>query len=259
MKAIILAGGYGVRLLPLTKHIPKPLLPVAGKPVIDYIIEQLNQIKEIDSIIVSTNNYYENNFKYWLRGMPEFNKEIKIVSDCSTTEKGKMGAIATIQYVIQTENLNNEELLVVAGDNIFEFSLDEFIQHFRRYNAPVIALCNLTNLDSNELKHYGLGIIDEHQKVIGFQEKPQEPKSSFVATGCYIYPGDIQIYLKKYLEDKNNPDAPGYFIEWLHKRVDIYAFISSKTWYDIGSLESYDQVNEYFKNKISKNLDGSSR
>lgn len=251
MKAIILAGGYAVRLLPLTKHIPKPLLPVAGKPVIDYIIEQINKVKEIDKIIVSTNQYYENNFRYWLRCIPENSKAIKLVCESSNSEKGKLGSIAALQYVIQAENLNSEDLLVVSGDNIFEFDLDEFVGYFSRYKNTVIALCNLSNKNTDELKQYGLGIIDENQKLTGFQEKPQEPKSSNVATGCYVYPRGIQRFLQEYLQEKNNPDAPGYFIQWLYKRVDIHAFVFNQTWYDIGSIESYDQVNDYFKNKLS--------
>ncbi len=253
MKAIILAGGYATRLMPLTKHIPKPLLPVAGKPVIDYIIEQLNQVAEIDGIIVTTNNFYESNFKYWLQCHPQNPKNIKIVSDNTKTEKEKLGAVATLQFIIQSQGLDDQELLVVAGDNIFEFSLNDFVNYYKKCNQPVIALCDLANKDKNELKRYGLAVIDDQQKVISFQEKPQEPQSSCVATGCYIYPGYIQNYLKAYLADKNNPDAPGYFVEWLHKRVDVYGFVPAKTWYDIGSMESYDQVNDYFKNKLLPN------
>lgn len=253
MKAIILAGGYATRLMPLTKHIPKPLLPVAGKPVIDYTIEKLNQVAEIDGIIVTTNKVYESNFKYWLQCHPQNPKNIKIVSDNTKTEKEKLGAVATLQFIIQSQELDDQELLVIAGDNIFEFSLNEFVNYYRKYNQPVIAVCDLANKDKNELKRYGLAIMDDQQKVIGFQEKPQNPQSSRVATGCYIYPRDIQKYLTAYLADKNNPDAPGYFVEWLHKRVDVYGFVPAKTWYDIGSMESYDQVNDYFKNKLLPN------
>ena len=247
MKAIILAGGYAVRLLPLTKHIPKPLLPVAGKPVIDYIVDQLIKIQEIDKIIVSTNEYYESNFRYWLRAFPESSRLIKLVCERTRTEKRKLGAIAALQNVIQQEGFVDEDLLVVAGDNLFEFSLYEFIKYYNKRKKPVIAFSNRANIEADELRKYGLGILDEQQKLIGFQEKPREPKSSFVATGCYIYPADIQHYLGEYLEEHNNPDAPGYFVEWLHKKTDVYAFVSGETWYDIGSIESYDQVNEYFK------------
>jgi glucose-1-phosphate thymidylyltransferase len=251
MKAIILAGGYAIRLLPLTKHIPKPLLPVAGKPVIDYLIDQISQIKEVDTIIVSTNKYYENNFRYWLRYIPAHSKEIKVVIEYTTSEKEKLGAIAALQYIIQTEELNNEELLVVAGDNIFEFSLSELVNYYKNYNKPVIAMSDFSQKDRSELSRYGLGILDEQHKLIGFQEKPREPRSTFVATGCYIYPPHISNLLMEYVKEHNSPDAPGYFIEWLYKRIDVYAFISDKLWYDIGSMESYDQVNTSYEEKLT--------
>ncbi len=252
MKAIILAGGYAIRLLPLTKHIPKPLLPVAGKPVIDYILDQLNQIAEVDEIIVSTNQCYEANFRYWLRGLTSSTKKIKVVTEQSIKESEKLGAIAAIQYVINTEKLDQDDLLVVAGDNIFEFSLNELVNCFKATRKPVLAFYDFTDKIDTDLSCYGLGIVDQNLKVVGFQEKPQKPQSSYVATGCYLYPRGIQPLLQEYLQDKNHPDAPGYFIEWLYKRVDVYGFVSAKTWYDIGSIASYDQVNEYYKNKNSQ-------
>jgi glucose-1-phosphate thymidylyltransferase len=208
MKAIILAGGFAVRLLPLTKHIPKPLLPVAGKPVIDYIIEQINKINEVDAIFVLTNQYYKNNFRYWLRSIPDNSKVIKLVCERSNEEKGKLGSIAALYYIIQAEGLIDEELLVVSGDNIFEFSLDEFVDYYKGYKNTVIALCDLSNKNSNELKQYGLGIIDKNQKIIGFQEKPQEPRSSYVSTGCYVYPRGIQHFLQEYLQEKTTRMPP---------------------------------------------------
>jgi glucose-1-phosphate thymidylyltransferase len=251
MKAIILAGGFAVRLLPITKHIPKPLLPVAGKPVIDYIIDQLDRIDEIDQIIISTNQYYENNFKHWLQGRTQHPKEVKLICEPATSEKQKLGAIAALRYVIQTTQVADQELIVIAGDNIFEFELAEFINFYKKYRQPVIALCDLRSRGLNELKKFGLGIVDNHQRLIGFQEKPPEPQSTCVATGCYVYPPAIINYLQEYLEDKNNPDAPGYFIEWLHRKIAVYAFISDKSWYDIGSIESYDQVNQFYREKFN--------
>jgi glucose-1-phosphate thymidylyltransferase len=248
MKSIILAGGYAMRLLPLTKHVPKPLLPVAGKPVIDYLLDQLNRIAEIDRIIISTNQYYQKNFQYWLQNRPPEPKEIRVVTEHTQSEREKLGAVAALQYIIQSEKLENDELLVVAGDNIFEFSLQQFIDYFKSHMKPVLAFCDFCHKSPDELKQFGLGILDNQNKLIGFQEKPEKPGSSYVATGCYIYPAGIQVFINEYLKGRNNPDAPGYFIEWLYRQTDVYGFVSDKTWYDIGSLESYDQVNAYYRN-----------
>lgn len=250
MKAVILAGGYAVRLWPLTKYIPKPLLPVAGKPVIDYMLEQITQIEEIDKVIISTNARFENNFKYWLRGLPSRTKDIlEIVIEPSCTQEEKLGAVAAIDYVINMKKLY-DDLLVLAGDNLFEFQADRLIAYYKKISKPVIAFYNMVNMDHNSPCKYGLGILDQNNKVISFQEKPPRPFSSFVATGFYLYPPSVIGLIQHYLEDKNNRDAPGYFIEWLYKRTDIYGFVFDNAWYDIGSIESYNQVNERFLKKL---------
>lgn len=251
MKAIILAGGYATRLWPLTKHIPKALLPVAGKPVIDFMIEQITQVREVDEIIVSTNASFENSFRYWLRGVPQQVKSIlKIVIERTRREEEKLGAIAAIGYVIEKEGLTDDDLLILAGDNLFEFRLVTLVDFYEKYRKPVVAFCNLESVDDKVKGNYGVGVLDKNNRVVGFQEKPPEPRSALVATGCYLYPAFIVKLIQDYLKDKNNPDAPGYFMEWLHRRTDIYGFVFDEAWYDIGSLESYDQVNEHYKDKV---------
>jgi glucose-1-phosphate thymidylyltransferase len=248
MKAIILAGGYAVRLLPLTRHIPKPLLPVAGKPVIDYIVDQLVDIPDIDKIIVSTNTWYAENFRYWQQHLSPGDKEIAVVSEPTHSEQEKFGAIAALNFIIQNQKLADEELLIIAGDNIFEFRLKDFILFYRKYLKPAIALCDLSQ-GNFDLKQYGLASLDGQSRLIDFQEKPASPRSSLAATGCYIYPRGLLANLRRYLADQHSPDAPGYFVEWLHKQINVYGFVFHETWYDIGSLESYDLVNAYFKQK----------
>lgn len=82
MKALILAGGYATRLMPVTKHIPKPLLPVNGKPIINHIIEEVDKLDSVDEIIISTNKKFENHFNFWKRGI-KTNKPLDIVVELS--------------------------------------------------------------------------------------------------------------------------------------------------------------------------------
>ena len=188
MKAIILAGGYALRLLPLTKHIPKPLLPVAGKPIIDYLLEQLARITEVDEIIVSTNARFKNHFQYWLRGVPEPIKYIlKLVIEPTSEADEKLGAIAALQYVIDREYFADEDILVLAGDNLFEFQLLDFVSFYKRHARPILAFRNMVDSDKSILKNFGLGILNADSKVIGFQEKSSQPASTLIATGCYLY------------------------------------------------------------------------
>jgi glucose-1-phosphate thymidylyltransferase len=251
MKAVILAGGYATRLWPLTKHIPKALLPIAGKPIIDFILEQMTQIAEIDRIIVSTNASFENHFRYWLRGISQqMRSTIKIVVEPTRREEEKLGAIGAIGYLIEQRNLVNDDLLIIAGDNLFEFRLVDLVDFYKQHNKkPVVAFCDLKSEDRVRGK-YGVGLLDKDGKVIDFQEKSPRPKSTLASTGCYLYPVLVVDFMQNYLKDKNNPDAPGYFVDWLCHKTDVYAFIFDEAWYDIGSFEVYDQVNEDYKDRV---------
>lgn len=252
MKAIILAGGFATRLMPLTKHIPKALLPVDGKPIIDFLVEKMPEVEEIDKIIVSTNAKFENHFRYWQRGISRaLNQNIKVVVEPTKKEEEKLGAVGALNYVIQEENLEDDSLLIVAGDNLFEFRLADFADFYRKHEEqPVAAFCDLKSKDKVREK-YGVGILDENNKVIDFQEKSSDPQSTLASAGCYLYPPNIAELIKEYLEDpKQNRDAPGYFADWLRQKADMYGYVFEKAWYDIGSFESYDQVNEDYKGKV---------
>lgn len=254
MKAIILAGGYAKRLWPLTKHIPKALLPIVGKPIIDFIIEKIFEVNknEIDGIIVSTNLCFQNHFVYWRRCFSQRTKiNLKIVTEPTTTEEGKFGAIGALAYLVKEEKLASDDLLVIAGDNLFEFSLVDLVDFFKHRKQPVTAFRDLDTYDNVRGK-YGVGILDENKKVTDFQEKPKEPLSTLASTGCYIFPSFSVRKINDYLEQGNNPDATGYFLNWLCKQtgVDLYGFVFKEQWCDIGSFESYDLINQDYKGKV---------
>ncbi|MCL0076367.1 sugar phosphate nucleotidyltransferase, partial [Dehalococcoidia bacterium] len=218
--------------------------------IIDFTIEEMIKVREIESIVISTNLAFENHFRYWLRGLPQEAKSlIKIVVEPSIREEDKLGAIGTIGYAIEQEDLAGNDLLIVAGDNLFEFRLADFVAFYKVHGRPLVAFCDLKDVDKVKGK-YGVGILDESNKLLGFQEKPVAPKSTLASTGCYLYPAYVIEYIQDYLKEKNDPDAPGHFIEWLHRQTDVYGFVFDGAWYDIGSFESYDQANENFKGRV---------
>jgi glucose-1-phosphate thymidylyltransferase len=250
MKAVVLAGGYAKRLYPLTKYIPKPLLPIDGLPILDSIVDQISQVNEINEIIISTNTFFKNHFQYWLQGAPfKFQKKFCLVVEPTVAEENKLGAIKALQYLLDSKEFDHEDLLVIAGDNYFDFNISDFISFYHNHMTPVVAFYDIEDKDKIKGK-YGIGILDSNNKIIDFQEKPLAPQSSLVSTACYIYPEHTSQYIQEYAIGGNDMDAPGQFIKWLCKKTDVYGYIVKGMWYDIGSLETYEYACENFKSKI---------
>jgi len=243
MKVLILAAGYGIRLYPITKDISKVLLPVKGKPVIEYIVEKLEYIN-VNGIYVVTNDRFFSHLEEWVNGVKRSNSKIsnfiEVINDCTISENDKLGAIGDVDYVIKNKKIQ-EDLLIIAGDNLFEFGLNEFISFSQRNSKyPTIGI---TSLDSKKLaSQYGIVKIDENNHVKEFEEKPINPKSNLVAIGIYYFSLESLYLISEYLEEKNNPDAMGYLITWFCKNYEVYSYSFLGQWYDIGSLERYRQV-----------------
>src|SRR5512136_2897155 len=120
MKVIILAAGYATRLYPLTLAQPKPLLPVAGKPMVEYVLDNLAPIGGFDRIYVVTNAKFSRHFQEWADHYraTKAKLDFTIVNDGSTDDSNKLGAIGDVAFVLQSHHLD-EDLIVVAGDNLF--------------------------------------------------------------------------------------------------------------------------------------------
>jgi len=238
MKALILAAGYATRLYPLTKDRPKPLLPIAGKPILEYIMEKLEKTEGIDTIYLVTNQKFVPDFKDWLTKF-QTKKRVMILNDGSTCDGNKLGAIGDIKFVLEKEKFD-EDLLIIAGDNLFELDLSRFIQFFEEQKAPCIALYNIG--DRERAKRYGVVAIDKNQRIIGFKEKPSHPTSTLIATCLYFFPKEDLNLVSTYLKEKRSADAPGFYIQWLAKKKEVYGFVFKEKWYDIGSLESLKEA-----------------
>lgn len=242
MDAIILAAGYAIRLYPLTKDKPKPLLEVAGKPIIEHIIKNLEQSDEVNNIYIVTNNKFHKHFNHWLHSF-DANKPIEIVNDGTTNNDNRLGALGDVHHVIKSKNLEND-VLIVAGDNLFEVSLHDFINIFKKRKHNFIVLHDVKDIDL--AKHYG--VVEVKDSIVeNFEEKPISPKSTLVSTGIYLFPKKTLDLIRKYIAQGNNPDKTGDFIEWLHKREKVYVHITDKPWYDIGNFEQLEKANKHFK------------
>jgi len=249
MKTILLAGGYAKRLWPLTKDCPKSLLPIAGKPIIEYILDRIEHIDEIEETFLSTNLKFATNFKEWLDNY-ESNKEIKLVIEETRGEEEKLGSIGALNFLIDHFGLK-EDLLIIGGDNLFDFNLKELIDFHRKKKKTVLLLYDMK--DKKRVKgKYGVLEIDSDFKIINSEEKPEEPKSTLISTACYIFTKGDLVRIKDYLAAGNNPDALGFFVSWLCKRSDLYGLIHRGLWFDIGSFDDYERANAIYRKKFKK-------
>ena len=223
MKVIILAAGYATRLYPLTLNQPKPLLPVAGQPMIDYVLGNLAPIGGIDRIYVVTNAKFAGHFERWAADYQARKAKLNftIVNDRSTDDKNKLGAIGDIHYVLTTQNVA-DDTIVVAGDNLFSEKLEGFGRFCREKNAPVLAVYDVGNLE--EIKKYNSITLDAEGRITFFEEKPRNPTSTLTGIALYHYPKSTLPLIKQYVAEGNNADQPGRLIQWLYPRQPVYTW-----------------------------------
>lgn len=233
MQAVVLAGGYATRLWPITKHRPKMLLPVGDSTVIDRIFAELEADDRVDDVYVSTNERFAEDFRVHLEESPF---ELPTLSVEETTEEAeKFGVIGALAQLVEREGID-DDTLVIAGDNLISFDISDFLDFFERVGTPTLAAYDVGSRE----RATSYGVVDvEDDRVADFQEKPDDPKSTLVSIACYGFPAVTLPKLDEYLAGDNNPDEPGWLIQWLYQREPVHAFTFDGAWYDIGTPESY--------------------
>jgi len=243
MKAIILAAGYATRLYPLTKDKPKALLPIAGKCILDYIVDEIETIPDIDELIITSNSRFYKNFEEW-KLLRKTRLDITVLDDGTTDDSNKLGAIGDVEFAIEKLNID-DDILVMAGDNIFTFNLIDYYNQFKKINKDMILVKELD--DTEDLKRMANVVTNENGMVTSMVEKPEVPQSNLAAFASYIYKKETVPMIKKYLDEGNNPDAPGFFPSWLYKHKEVFAYKFEGECYDIGTPKSYEDVNRIFE------------
>ena len=245
MKVIILAAGYATRLYPLTLTQPKPLLPVAGKPMIDHVLDNLAPIGGLDRIYVVTNAKFADHFEQWSADYRAHKAKLDftIVNDQSTDDSNKLGAIGDIHFVLKTQNIA-DDLIVVAGDNLFSEKLSDFGRYCRQQNAPVLAVYDVGDLE--QIKKFNAISLDGEGRITFFEEKPKNPTSTLTGIALYFYPRSTLPLIEQYVAEGNNPDQPGRLVQWLYTRLPVYTWKVPGLWYDIGSKEMLEEANRIF-------------
>jgi glucose-1-phosphate thymidylyltransferase len=248
MKCLLLGAGYATRLYPLTKDRPKPLLPVAGVPILQRICEQLFKVKALDKVYVVTNHRFAPHYYNWLRDYQNHRAlpvPIEIFDDLTTTPDDRLGAIGDIQFVIQNAKVD-DDLMVIAGDNLIEFSLQDFVEAAQPKGT---AACLKDLKVKKKVSLYGAVEVNKQGRVIDFEEKPPRPRTTLISIGVYFFSKAHLPLFRQYLEEGHSKDAPGFYLQWLHKQIDVHGHVIDGEWYDIGDIDSYNAANEIMMKK----------
>lgn len=241
MKCLILAAGYATRLYPLTENFPKPLLKVGEKTILDWLVDDIAAAGLVDEYVVISNHKFAHHFEEWAATRKE---QISVVDDGTETNETRLGAVRDIQFAIDALKLD-DDMLVIAGDNVLDFSLTHFIRYadskqssaIMRYFEPV----------ESKLRKCGIVEIDSDDKIISMEEKPSEPKSHWCCPPFYYYTKADAQRIPQAIESGCGIDAPGSFIAWLATQTTVYAMEMPGSRYDIGNLESYNEVSSIYK------------
>ena len=239
MKAVILGGGLGTRLHPITKITPKSLIDVKGKPVLAHILDKLDKSKYIDEIFITYHYKFESQFKDFFEHF-KYNNKIEMIIITNKKEEEMPGSIGTVNYVVKMKKIK-EDLLILAGDSLFDFDIDDFIGFYEKHKKTSVSVYDFKDKKKIAGK-YGVVELDKKGKIINFEEKPAKPKTSFVATLGYI----LSNFDLHHLDKKTFKENAGELIAHLVEHEDVYAYVFAGKWFDIGSHEDLERARREF-------------
>ncbi len=241
MKCLVLAAGYATRLYPLTENFPKPLLEVRGKTILDWLIDDIDGLGLVDEYVVISNHKFAHHFDAWAAKKMQ---KITVVDDGTSSNETRLGAVRDIQFAMDKLGLD-DDMLVIAGDNLLDFSLTEFIRYAKEKNTSCIM--RYFEASTEKLKKSGVVSVDEADRIIEMVEKPAQPKAPWCCPPFYYYTKADAKLVETGIANGCGVDAPGSYIAWLCTQVPVHAMEMPGKRYDIGNLESYQQVQEDYK------------
>ena len=245
MKCVVLAAGYATRLYPLTENFPKPLLEVNGMSILDYLLRDIDKIDTVDGHVIISNHRYYDKFVEWESKNTAIKKPIEIIDDGSVSNETRLGAVKDIQFAIEKCGLEGQDLLIIAGDNLIDFSFKQFVDFAEAHDSSAV-MCDYEK-DIDELRRCGVMIPDENMRVVSMEEKPKEPKSNWCVGPFYFYRAEDLPLIKQGIEEGCKTDAPGSLVCYMCEKTDIYAYEMPGKRYDIGDLKSYEYVKAVYK------------
>ncbi len=228
---MVLAAGYATRLRPLTDTVAKPLLPLAGRPMLDYLAGKIDEVGEVEALHVVTNSRFAPDFEAWADARSG-RLPVRVHDDGTSSNTDRLGAIGDLRFVVDRAGLDGEDLLVVAGDNLFDFSLEDYVGFWRSRGGSAIGVHDVGDLLL--ARQYGVVELDADERVISLVEKPEEPASTLASIAAYLFTAEHAALVRDYLDEGNAPDQPGRFVVWLYPRAPVYGYRFEGDWLDIG-------------------------
>ncbi|MBR6779523.1 MAG: nucleotidyltransferase family protein [Clostridia bacterium] len=241
MKCLILAAGYATRLYPLTENFPKPLLTVGNKTILDWLVDDIDTAGIVDEYVVISNHKYAPHFEKWANSKQ---MKVTVVDDGTVSNETRLGAVKDIQFAIDTLGLD-DDMLVIAGDNVLDFSLTTFIEYAKNKNTSCIM--RYYEADDKKLLKCGVVTVNENDRILDMTEKSPTPATHWCCPPFYFYTKEDAKLVQKGIESGCGTDAPGSYIAWLCKQTDVHAMEMPGKRYDIGNLESYEKVQKEYK------------
>lgn len=241
MKCLILAAGYATRLYPLTENFPKPLLTVGDKTILDWLVDDIDTLGEVDEYVVISNHKFAHHFEAWAATKSQ---RITVVDDGTNTNETRLGAVCDVQFAIDKLSIS-DDMLVIAGDNVLDFSLTKFISYAKEKGASCIM--RYYEPETKPLLKSGVVTVAEDDRVIRMTEKSPTPESNWCTPPFYYYTAEAARMVADAIAAGCGTDAPGSFISWLCERKPVYAMEMPGKRYDIGNLESYEAVKKEYK------------
>ena len=246
MNVIILAAGYATRLYPLTFDTPKPLLKVGEKAILEHILEKVEKLDDISGVFIVTNNKFYSHFMDWKKSYSG-SLAVSVLNDGTLSNEDRLGAVGDIDFVLQTQKID-DDVLVIAGDNLFGFSLKQFVDFFRMERSSVVALRDLGDVERVR-KTFGVALLDG-TRIVDFEEKPVVPKSTLASTACYLF-SSMDLHMIPQLRLEGKADNSGDLVTWLVNHSCVRGFVFSEHWFDVGTIGLLEQADEMYRRGIT--------
>ena len=249
MIAILLCAGYATRLYPLTQDFPKPLLSVADKAVIEYVVEQIAGLPAIDCIHIVTNDKFYSHFSKWAAKKTTSDSApipIHVHNDGTSSNANRLGAVGDLHFILKKLG-TSQPMLVSAADNIYRFSIDGLWQQFLSENRHLVIALPQMNL--SKLQRTGVLELDDQDQVLRLHEKPRVPPSTWSCPPLYFLQPSAREHLENLMAAETVPDAPGYFIDYLCRHESVVAQKVNGSRLDIGDVASYREADRRLRHE----------